>query len=197
MTSDEIDYTKYDLVELEEAQRTIDRVRFPERAVQIDILIRDRQRREEELSLPSPPHRERATSTTSSNRVVAIVIAVVVLLGVAGILILWAIGFGIKNSEWAKNAGTMIGDQSLKTVVALVELHKTRYGEYPRSLADLHFTGEWDQMHINGVSYCSNADQTAYFVDVKERGVIRAPPVSTPDEFWRGTGFDPAVGPCE
>ena len=36
------------------------------------------------------------------------------------------------------------GDQHLKTAVALIELHKVRYGEYPETLDDLTYTGEWD-----------------------------------------------------
>ena len=197
MTADQIDYTKYDLVELEEAQRTIDRVRFRERAAQIDILIRDRKWRESELPQSSPPPEERTASTTSTTKIVAIVIGVVALLGILGMLALWAIGAGITNSDLAKNLGAKLGEQDLKTVVALVELHKTRYGEYPRSLADLRFTGQWDQVHIQGVSYCASEDQTAYFVRITERGVISAPAMSPSDEFWRGTGFDPTAGPCK
>ena len=34
------------------------------------------------------------------------------------------------------------GDQHLKTSVALIELHKVRYGRYPDSLSDLKFTGQ-------------------------------------------------------
>jgi hypothetical protein len=46
----------------------------------------------------------------------------------------------------------MFGDQHLKTTVALIELHKVRYGKYPDSLSDLKFTGECDQIALQGVS---------------------------------------------
>jgi hypothetical protein len=34
------------------------------------------------------------------------------------------------------------GDQHVKTVIALIELHKTRYGAYPESLEGLRFVGD-------------------------------------------------------
>jgi hypothetical protein len=40
------------------------------------------------------------------------------------------------------------GDQHLKTAVALIELHKVRYGEYPETLDDLRYTGEWDAIAL-------------------------------------------------
>ena len=69
----------------------------------------------------------------------------------------------------AQTADVMFGDQHLKTVVALLELHKVRHGEYPESLDILDFTGEWDKIHIIAVTYCPSEDRGSYFVEV-ERG---------------------------
>lgn len=44
MNKDEIDYTKYSLEQLIGCQRNIDASRFPERAAQIDVLIKERLR---------------------------------------------------------------------------------------------------------------------------------------------------------
>lgn len=44
MNKDEIDYTKYSLEQLIGCQRNIDANRFPERAAQIDVLIKERLR---------------------------------------------------------------------------------------------------------------------------------------------------------
>ncbi len=47
----------------------------------------------------------------------------------------------------------MFGDQHLKTAVALIELHKVRFGKYPDTLRDLKFTGQWDQLALQSVGY--------------------------------------------
>lgn len=94
-----------------------------------------------------------------------------------------------------KPLDNMFGDQHLKTTVALVELHKTRYGAYPARIADLTFVGQWDMIALGAVSYCASADRQAYFVEVR-RGWAARPDLHLPDEFWQGTGYSPAVGPC-
>src|SRR5271169_319211 len=53
----------------------------------------------------------------------------------------------------------MFGDQHLKTAVALIELHKIRYGKYPDTMRDLKFTGQWDQLALVSVGYYPNADR--------------------------------------
>lgn len=88
----------------------------------------------------------------------------------------------------------MFGDQNLKTAVALIELHKVRYGKYPDSLADLKFTGAWDQGALARVRYIPNSDRSAYFVEV-EIGWMGKPKLVMPDEFWKGTGYSAALDP--
>ena len=89
----------------------------------------------------------------------------------------------------------VFGDQHLKTAVALIELHKVRHGEYPASLSDLEFLGEWDRLHVGMVSYCPAAERQAYFIDV-QRGWVAKPELTMPAEFWHGTGYRPGAGPC-
>ena len=86
----------------------------------------------------------------------------------------------------------LFGEQHLGTAVALIELHKLRYGQYPQTLKDLKFTGEWDAIALNNVAYYPNADKSAYFISV-ERGWIGKPKLEMPDEFWQGTGYDPVI----
>ncbi len=85
------------------------------------------------------------------------------------------------------------GDQLLKTSVALLELHKVRYGEYPENLRDLKYVGEWDRIALYSVRYRPNDDQSAYYIDLV-RGWIGKPELSYPPEFWQGTGYDPSMG---
>ena len=86
----------------------------------------------------------------------------------------------------------LFGKQHLGTAVALIELHKVRYGRYPQTLKDLKFTGEWDTIALSSVTYYPNADRSAYFVSV-ERGWIGKPELEMPAEFWQGTGYDPSI----
>jgi hypothetical protein len=86
------------------------------------------------------------------------------------------------------------GDQYLKTAVALVELHKVRFGRYPDSLRDLKFIGEWDQIALMSVRYYPSPNRDAYYIEV-ERGWIGKPTFTVPPEFWKGTGYSSALKP--
>ena len=97
--------------------------------------------------------------------------------------------------EATKLADKQFGDQWLKTSVALIELHKERYGEYPDSLKDLKFIGDWDQNALANVRYYPNQEHTAYYIEVK-RGWIGKPDLKMPDEFWRGTGYTESLKPA-
>ena len=88
----------------------------------------------------------------------------------------------------------LFGDQHLKTAVALIELHKVRYGSYPASLSDLKFIGQWDPIALHNVRYYPNANRTAYYVEVG-RGWVGKPDLKMPDEFWRGTGYTTTLKP--
>jgi len=101
----------------------------------------------------------------------------------------------VARSGITRPIDNVFGDQHLKTVVALVELHKVRFGEYPRALSDLRFTGGWDAIHIQSVSYCAADDRRSYYVDVARGWAFKPNATQSPD-FWRGTGFNPALGPC-
>ena len=87
------------------------------------------------------------------------------------------------------------GDQWLKTSVALLELHKVRYGKYPSSLEDLKFIGDWDRNALARVRYYPNQDRTAYYIEV-ETGWMGRPELRLPDEFWRGTGYTESLKPA-
>lgn len=119
-------------------------------------------------------------------------VAVFVLLVVA---VLGAAVFFFMRSGVTRQFDNQFGDQHLKTAVALVELHKTRNGKYPRHLNELRFVGEWDKIALGAVSYCADDAGDAYYVEV-ERGWVGKPQLDLPADFWKGTGFRPALGPC-
>jgi|HubBroStandDraft_6_1064221.scaffolds.fasta_scaffold83363_2 hypothetical protein len=98
------------------------------------------------------------------------------------------------NSAPTKAMDDLFGDQHLKTAVALIELHKTRYGKYPDSIGDLKFTGQWDQIALQNVNYYPNPDRTAYYLEVR-RGWIGKLDLEMPPEFWKGTGTTRSSSP--
>jgi hypothetical protein len=135
---------------------------------------------------PLPP-------VTSKNRIYSIAAAisfVILVVFIGGVLLIRS----ILVSGITAGPDNMFGDQNLKTAVALIELHKVRYGKYPESLSNLKFTGQWDQLALNSVSYYPNKDHTAYYIEV-ERGWVGKPTLNMPKEFWKGTGYDPALKP--
>lgn len=91
----------------------------------------------------------------------------------------------ISGCDLQKMADDKFGDQHFKTTVALIELHKLRSGTYPETLKDLKFTGEWDQIALNSVSY--KKLDNGYELNV-ERGWVGAPELSLPADFFRNTG---------
>lgn len=89
-------------------------------------------------------------------------------------------------SNIQKNADNAFGDQHFKTAISLIELHKIRYGQYPENLEQLKFTGSWDLMALQSVSYKQNAE--GYDLDVVN-GWVGQPEIKYPDEFWQGLGI--------
>lgn len=88
--------------------------------------------------------------------------------------------------SFQKEADRKFGDQHFKTAIALVELHRTRFGEYPASLKDMKFTGEWDQIALSNVEYKRVGN--GYELNI-ETGWVGKPELQYPDEFWKGLGL--------
>ena len=85
-----------------------------------------------------------------------------------------------------KEVDQQFGDQHFKTSISLIELHKIRFREYPNSLTDLKFTGDWDKIALGNVSYIRV--ENGYELDVV-RGLVGTPELAYPDEFWKGLGL--------
>ena len=77
------------------------------------------------------------------------------------------------------------GDQNFKSAIAIIELHKVRFGSYPASLRDLRFTGEWDKLWLNAVEYRKLDD--GYELNLT-RGWVGKPDLKYPADFWQGLG---------
>jgi hypothetical protein len=124
--------------------------------------------------------------------ILGIVLLACVILLVSGYFVLRYVG----TTGITRVFDNQFGDQHLKTAVALIELHKTRYGRYPDSLRDLRFTGEWDAMALNSVAYYPSPNRDAYYVEV-ERGWIGKPALDVPAGFWEGTGYSESFKPAK
>lgn len=78
------------------------------------------------------------------------------------------------------------GDQHFKTAIALIELHKVRYTEYPESLKELKFLGDWDTVIFHSVKY--KKVDGGYILEVT-KGFTDKPNLKYPDEFYQGLGM--------
>ena len=78
-------------------------------------------------------------------------------------------------------------DQRFKTAIALVELHRLRFGKYPDSLDDLQFLGASDRRTLaKGLRYEKLPD--GYGLDIVS-GKDQKPRVTYLPDFWRGLGI--------
>src|SRR4051812_27646377 len=87
--------------------------------------------------------------------IIGLIVGCLTVLIIAGYFIVQA----VIDSGFTRGPDEMFGDQHLKTAVALVELHKVRYGMYPAKLGDVKFSGQWDKMALQSVAYYPNADR--------------------------------------
>ena len=92
---------------------------------------------------------------------------------------------GIKKVE--KQAMEKFSDQHFKTAIALIELHKIRFGDYPATLDSLKYTGDWDQMIFTSVKY-QKLDK-GYELDLTNDLFGKPDSLEYPKEFWNGLGL--------
>jgi hypothetical protein len=137
--------------------------------------------------LPSLPRR----SGKSAAKIIIIIVCASVVIGGGAIGV---VVYYVTKSGITRPFDNMFGDQHLKTSIALVELHKVRYGRYPQSLKELKFVGGWDQLALNSVRYYPAADGSKYYLEVT-RGWVGKPSLDYPPEFWQGTGYSPSLKP--
>ena len=78
------------------------------------------------------------------------------------------------------------GDQHFKSAISTIELHKIRTGEYPDSLSDLEYLGDWDLIWINSVRYEKVDGGYNLFI---ERGWAGEPALELPMGYRVGLGL--------
>lgn len=85
-----------------------------------------------------------------------------------------------------EQSNQQFGDQHFKTAIALIELHKTRTGEYPATLDSIKYIGGWDQMALSSVKY--EKLKNGYELDLVNGWVGKPKHLKYPKEFWEGLG---------
>jgi len=67
-------------------------------------------------------------------------------------------------------------------------LHHTRHSEYPGTLEDLEYLGDWDVMIFSSLKYQKLED--GYELNVLKNELIRNPEsLNYPESFWQGLGL--------
>jgi hypothetical protein len=89
--------------------------------------------------------------------------------------------------KFTEMADRQFGDQHFKSSIALIELHKTRYGEYPDSLDDLKFIGDWDGIFLSRVEYKKLPN--GYKLDLVSGWIGMPEGLTYPADFWKGLGL--------
>ncbi|MFW5887129.1 MAG: hypothetical protein ACOCUL_05165 [Bacteroidota bacterium] len=90
------------------------------------------------------------------------------------------------SDKYKKIADNHFGDQHFKTAVAIIELHKIRYGEYPENLDSLKYLGDWDKDIKRSVKYKKVKD--GYHLDLL-KGIVSNPAnIEYPADFWNNLG---------
>ena len=65
---------------------------------------------------------------------------------------------GCSPGKLAEQANQKFGDHHFKTAIALIELHKMRYGDYPVTLDSLKYLGDWDKIIFTSVRYTKHGE---------------------------------------
>ena len=98
------------------------------------------------------------------------------------ILISFVSGCGFEVPGADKKFGT----QNFVSAVSIIELHKLRNGEYPESLKELEFLGDWDGIWLSAVRYERNGDGYNLYL---ERGWAGKTSLEFPEKFKQGLGI--------
>ena len=95
---------------------------------------------------------------------------------------------GCAFPDFPQTPNDQFGDQHLKTAISLIELHKIREGEYPESLSDLKYIGDWDKIGFSSVKYTKLI--SGYELDVVNGFLGKPENLEYPDDFWNGLGLE-------
>ena len=93
----------------------------------------------------------------------------------------------LSSCNFTENTNQIFGDQYFKTAIALIELHKIRYKEYPKSLSELKYIGEWDKIIFSSVEYQKLPN--GYMLNLVKGWMGKPATLQYPPDFWDGLGL--------
>ncbi len=83
-------------------------------------------------------------------------------------------------------ADEKFGKQNFVSAVSIIELHKLRNDQYPASLNELEFLGDWDGIWLSAVRYEKDGEGYNLFL---ERGWTGEAKLELPIKFKQGLGI--------
>lgn len=108
------------------------------------------------------------------------------IVGLGTVLCALLLSVACVDEAFMKESTAKFADQQFKSAIALVELHKIRTGEYPASLEEARFPGDWDKLGFENLKYERLGD--GYGLDVVGPG-DSPPELTYPADFWKGLGL--------
>jgi hypothetical protein len=84
-------------------------------------------------------------------------------------------------------AMVQIADMEFKHTIALIELHKMRFGKYPLSLDSIKFSSITDNLSNSSFDYKLNG--AGYDLNSKNSSLKFINSFNYPNEFWNGLGL--------
>lgn len=86
---------------------------------------------------------------------------------------------------------TNLADQTFRKTLGDIELHKLRFGQYPKSLSEIKFLNSFDSANFHSVQY--HLLDSGYELNLKARGrnvdgQKLQIDLEYPEEFWQGLG---------
>lgn len=91
------------------------------------------------------------------------------------------------TGSFKERVNKKFGDQHFKTAIALIELHKVRFGTYPIIVDSIKYTGDWDKIVWSSVKY--EKLDSGYSIDLINGWSGKPNTIEYPDEFWKGLGL--------
>lgn len=91
------------------------------------------------------------------------------------------------GKELKSNFHRNLDDQNFKKAIALIELHKLRFGSYPESLNDpsfQEFMGDWDKFIYSAVTYSKLGN--GYELNLNNQDALQ---LEYSPAFWNGLGL--------
>ena len=108
-------------------------------------------------------------------------------LNLSFVLLLSMFMFGCIPENFIDESNKAFGDQHFKSAIQIIELHHIRAGEYPETLNDVKYLGDWDHIIFSSVTY--KKLDVGYELNLTNGWMGAPKELEYPDDFWNGLGL--------